>query len=309
MHQSNRREFIQTTSTALLGLSIASGAYAAKQSEPRSAFKIGLATNSFKIPFRKREITIYDLFRIAREEYDIGLVDFKTTMLGVPDLSMVNRLNKEAQKYKVEIPYILVAGDGYFGGREEKTRRQAFEYHSKWFPIARDLGCKYIRVDWRGTGTKASTARDPERLRQVIKRTAPGMRELAEMGEKYGVGIALENHMGLSGFPKILLSLVKAIGADNLRTFLDFGNFEKGINRYEGTDMMMPTTEMVCAKCHDFDDKGNETRTDYERMFQIIFDKHHFKGNIHIEYEGKKTPPKEGVHMCVQLLNRLRKQG
>ena len=48
----------------------------------------------------------------------------------------------------------------------------------------------------------------------------------------------------------------------------------------------MPFAKGVSAKSHDFDDKGNETQTDYRKMLEIVLNKHKYRGYIGIEYEG-----------------------
>ena len=69
---------------------------------------------------------------------------------------------------------------------------------------------------------------------------------------------------------------------------------------------MMPYARAVSAKCHDFDDEGNETGTDFERMLEIVVDQHEYHGYIGIEYEGRRLPEREGIRACRDLLIRLR---
>ncbi len=50
----------------------------------------------------------------------------------------------------------------------------------------------------------------------------------------------------------------------------------------------MPFAKGVSAKSHDFDDKGNETQTDYRRMMEIVLDAG-YRGYVGIEYEGEQA--------------------
>jgi sugar phosphate isomerase/epimerase len=68
---------------------------------------------------------------------------------------------------------------------------------------------------------------------------------------------------------------------------------------------MMPYAKGVSAKSHDFDDKGNETHTDYRRMLKIVKDAG-FKGYIGIEYEGRKLSEPEGIRATKKLLEKVR---
>ena len=67
---------------------------------------------------------------------------------------------------------------------------------------------------------------------------------------------------------------------------------------------MMPYAKAVSAKSHDFDAAGNETRTDYKRMMQIVLGAR-FSSWVGIEYEGEKLPEAEGVRATLALLKRM----
>ena len=304
MPHHSRRDFLATTTGAVFAGALLPRLSAADS--PRSHFKVGLATLSFLRTFRAGEIGIYDFFKLAREDLGIGILDFKQNVLGVPSLAVVDRLNLEREKYDCRIDYLLAGDEGRLASRDADERARSLEYHDKWFPIARDLGCKAIRADWHGPDTGAGTITDKERVRAVIERSVPVFKTLCERAARYGLGIRLENHGGISGYPEVLLELLEKVNAPNLATFVDFGNFPKDVDKYAAVDQMMPTVDMVTAKCYDFDEKGEEKYTDFERMFKIIFDKHHFKGNIHIEWEGKRMTDMEGVEACLALLRRLR---
>ena len=43
-------------------------------------------------------------------------------------------------------------------------------------------------------------------------------------------------------------------------------------DRYEGVRKMMPYAKGISAKTHQYDEKGNETETDYFNIFKIIRD-------------------------------------
>ncbi|MBC7921693.1 MAG: hypothetical protein H7Z75_11480 [Ferruginibacter sp.] len=56
-------------------------------------------------------------------------------------------------------------------------------------------------------------------------------------------------------------------------------------NKYDGVTRMMPYAKGVSAKMHVFDEKGNDTETDFAWMLKIVKDSG-FKGFIGVEYEG-----------------------
>jgi sugar phosphate isomerase/epimerase len=88
------------------------------------------------------------------------------------------------------------------------------------------------------------------------------------------------------------------------RLMPDFGKM-KNDDPYGGTEAMMPYSDGVSAKSHDFDSGGNEVGFDYVRLMKTVVDSG-FNGIVSIEYEGKELPPVEGVRATQKLLERLR---
>ena len=68
---------------------------------------------------------------------------------------------------------------------------------------------------------------------------------------------------------------------------------------------MMPWAKAVSAKSHDFDERGEETATDFERMMRIVLDTG-YRGWVGIEYEGERLGEAEGIRATQKLLERVR---
>jgi hypothetical protein len=68
---------------------------------------------------------------------------------------------------------------------------------------------------------------------------------------------------------------------------------------------MMPFAKGVSAKSHDFDDKGDETHTDYYKMMKIVGDAG-YTGFVGIEYEGSKLSEADGIKATKKLLEKIR---
>ena len=77
-------------------------------------------------------------------------------------------------------------------------------------------------------------------------------------------------------------------------------------DRYKGVKELMPFAKAVSAKSHDFDEDGNETRTDYMKMMKIVLDAG-YHGYVGIEYEGGKIGEIEGISATKKLLERVGK--
>ena len=72
-------------------------------------------------------------------------------------------------------------------------------------------------------------------------------------------------------------------------------------DRYKGVTELMPFAKAVSAKSNDFDEDGNETSTDYERMLKIVLDTG-YRGWIGVEYEGGGLSEADGIVRTRELL-------
>jgi L-ribulose-5-phosphate 3-epimerase len=92
-------------------------------------------------------------------------------------------------------------------------------------------------------------------------------------------------------------------------TLPDFGNFRIAdkiwYDRYKGTEELMPFAKGVSAKSHEFDDAGNETKTDYRKMLPIVLS-YGYRGWIGVEYEGSKHSEADGIKLTKTLLETVR---
>ena len=125
-----------------------------------------------------------------------------------------------------------------------------------------------------------------------------------------GINVIVENHGGLSSNGEWLVAVMKKVDMKTCGTLPDFGNFGLGdgktYDRYKGVTEMMPFAKGVSAKSHDFDDKGNETHTDYRKMMDIVVKKFKYAGFVGVEYEGGKLSEPDGIRATKKLLEVVR---
>ena len=215
------------------------------------------------------------------------------------DQTYLKELKKRSSDYGLTNVLIMCDGEGELGNPDEAKRKQAVENHYKWVDAAKFLGCHSIRVNAYSTGTW-------EQQRDLA---ADGLARLTEYGSKMKINIIVENHGGLSSNGKWLTEVMKKVGNKRCGTLPDFGNFRLGNNqeydRYLGVTEMMAFAKGVSAKSHDFDDKGDETHTDYYKMMKIVGDAG-YTGFVGIEYEGSKLSEPDGIKATKKLLEKIR---
>lgn len=223
------------------------------------------------------------------------------------DAEYLAEMNKRASDHGVEQLLIMCDGEGNLGDPDEGRRARAVENHRKWLDAAETLGCHCIRVNAASAGT----------YEEQQKLAADGLRRLCELADPYDLNVVVENHGGLSSNGAWLAGVMEKTAHPRVGTLPDFGNFcmdwsraseaDAWYDRYQGTAELMPWAKAVSAKSHDFDDQGNETKTDYVRMMRIVKDAG-YRGWVGVEYEGSRLDPRAGSLATKKLLERVRDQ-
>ncbi len=275
----------------------------AVSTRPVDAFKISLAQWSLHKSFfgqkgsEKRDPIQFAV--ISKKEFGIDAIEYVNQFYKgkKKDEAYLKDLKKVADDAGVKSLLIMCDGEGALGDADEKKRTQAIENHYRWVEWAKFLGCHSIRVNAQttGNGTREEKA----------KMAADGLRRLSEFGAKHQIGVIVENHGGLSSDGEWLAGVMKLVDNKYCGTLPDFGNFG-AYDRYKGVDELMPFAKGVSAKSHDFDAKGNETKTDYRKMMDIVVKKHKYSGYIGVEYEGGKLSEPEGIKATKKLLETVR---
>ena len=292
----DRRTFLKAAGAAAATAALPAAAVARG---PDPVFKISLAQWSLHKAFFGKSLDPLKFAEIAKSDYGIEAVEYVNQfyMGKKKDDGYLKDLKKVADDAGVRSVLIMCDSEGALGDPDDKKRRQAVENHFRWVEWAKYLGCHSIRVnaDAKGKGSREEQA----------KRVVDGLRSLTEFGAGHGIGVIVENHGGLSSDGEWLAGVMKAVDNKYCGTLPDFGNFGK-YDRYKGVDELMPFAKGVSAKSHDFDDKGNETHTDYRKMLDIVVTKHHYHGFLGIEYEGSKLSEPEGIKATKKLLETIR---
>lgn len=303
-NQLSRRDLLKMTAAGAVAAALPAALAGADSKEP-PLFKISLAEWSLNKSLFGRtdwKITNLDFARVAKEEFGIEAIEYVNQFFKdkAKDMTYLADLKKRADDLGVKQLLIMCDGEGALGDADEKKRMTAVENHYKWVEAAKYLGCHSIRVNAQSGGT----------YEEQIERAADGLRKLSEFGDKHEINVIVENHGGNSSDGEWLAKVMKKVNHKRCGTLPDFGNFNIGggkvYDRYKGVDELMPFAKAVSAKSHDFDESGNETKTDYKKMMEIVVKKHNYHGYCGIEYEGSRLSEKDGINATKKLLERVR---
>lgn len=290
----SRREFLRNLGLVAAGVTIAPSldVFAAK----KSWFDISLAEWSLHKKLFKGDLKNIDFPEYTAKNFGIYGVEYVNQFFKdkAQDMTYLKDLNNRAKDNGVKNVLIMIDGEGSLGDRDETKRLKAVENHHKWIDAANFLGCRAIRVNAAGEGTKE------EVKDQVVK----SLSSLADYGKKGKINVIVENHGGISSHGDWLADVLKTVNKKNCGSLPDFGNFYE-YDRYQGVTDLMPYAKGVSAKSHAFDAKGNETGIDYAKMMDIV-KKAGYRGYVGIEFEGDKISEDEGIKLTKALLERFK---
>jgi sugar phosphate isomerase/epimerase len=314
----NRRHFLAAsgataafalTSGVATGISLPSALAGSIAPAKEELFQISLAEWSLHRALKAGKLDNLDFPAVTKDEFGINAVEFVNQFFKdkAEDKKYLGELKQRCSDIDVTPLLIMIDGEGRLGDPNEKARMQAVENHYKWVSAAKFLGCHSIRVN-AGSGGG---------YQEQAKLAADGLRRLSEHAAPQGINVLVENHGGLSSNGQWLAQVIRKVGMENCGTLPDFGNFRIGkakpggedvwYDRYLGMAALMPFAKAVSAKSHDFDEDGNEQKTDFMKVMEIVLDAG-YRGYVGIEYEGGGLSEYDGVKATKKLLEKCRQQ-
>ncbi|MCZ6672675.1 MAG: TIM barrel protein [Verrucomicrobia bacterium] len=295
----NRRTFLKrTTGICMTGLVISPWTIANGQALSSELYTIGLSMYSLRFLFKDGSLEVFDYPAFARDTFGITELDVWDGAFPPDrktDPTYYQELKRHADKAGTNI-FLLMAGPVDARGKTRKDHVAQGALFEGAVENAVILGSKYVRVFLK--------APDIDR-NEALTHSIDTLKPIVSYAKHRGIIIAIEP--GASEWAKqgdFLADLAREFDDPNLRLMPDFGKM-KDHDPYGGTEAMMPYASGVSAKSHDFDADGNEVNFDYERLMKTVVDSG-FRGIVAIEYEGKVTPPVEGVLATKKLLQRVR---
>jgi len=348
MNMESRRKFLRNSAVFALGgvllpkhLTKANSAlfnsYTDQKITGKLDFEISLAEFSFAGQLMSGKMSNMEFPARAKNEFGIQVLEYVSGFFNEKhtDSTYLKELKQRCDDLGMKNNLIMVDGAN-IADLDPAKRKLAVESHYAWVDAAKFLGCSSIRVNL-GDTSKAITGAPDDPPAEAAIAAAEGYRMLLEYAKKQNMDVIVENHFGNSTDIDWLIGVIKAVNMSNSGLLPDFGNFcrqrskpetndLKGMlstkciqesDKYEGVKKMMPYVKGISAKTHKFDEKGNETETDFFRMFRIIKDAG-FKGYVGIEYEGGLynlydpssgyLSDSEGIKATKTLLERVRKE-
>lgn len=286
----NRRDFIKKTAVASAAIGLALKSQAAETSATEPLFHISLAEWSINKPLFAGKIDHLDFPLLARQ-HGIDAVEYVNQffMDKATDKAYLREIKLRADNEGVRSVLIMCDREGELGNAEESVRIQTVENHKKWVEAAKYLGCHAIRINGYST---VQWSKKPADFTESQRLVADGLHRMCEFADSYDIDVLIENHGGFSSNGKWLAGVMKQAAHKRAGTLPDFGNFrlngrekEKpaSYDSYLAIKELMPFAKGVSVKTTVWDDKGNQSPLDYDRMLSIVLEAG-FRGYCGIEY-------------------------
>ena len=254
-----RRAFLATSTAAVASGMLRSAERPTKDDISLAAWSLN---QSFFVGKRWKNL---DLPKIAREQFNVGGLEFVNQFFENPTLNYQNQLKRNLSDNGVTPVLIMVDSEGNLAAADRQERIQATIAHRKWIDVASYLGCHAIRCNMRGG------AKDWKSDADLVARAAESFNELLEYASDADLNIVVENHGGASSDPDVLVNLMKAVGSDHFGTLPDFGNINPGDNREEVVRKLVPYAKGISVKASWTAD-GASAGWDLEKLLKICME-------------------------------------
>lgn len=296
----NRRAFLSTAAMGMAGAGMAAvvpGYLKQTRNNKELFFELSLSQFSLASQFWSKKLDPLDFAAKTKKDFGIKGLDYCSMFFAdkAKDVQYLNELKKRSADNGCYNLRIMVDGEGVLGDLNASERQKAIEKHYKWMDAAALLGCPMIRVNVEGEGDPA----------EVAKAAEDSLNKLIGYGKKSSVDVIVENHIGISCNGAWLANVMLQMNNKHCGVLADFGNFcinrtkpeaqtidaymktkcLEEYDRYKGITELMPYAKGVHAKSHVFDSNGDDTETDFYKMFRII-KASGYHGWVSIEYEG-----------------------
>lgn len=258
-------------------------------------YEIGLSMYSLRqlFPSSGGELDVLDYPKFAKETFGITQIDVWSG--GFPeekrdDPAYYRELKKRADAVGSNFFLLMTTA---VKSEASDVEKQAQKFNQQ-VDFAEILGAKYVRVF-------LSTPKEVERS-ESLRKSAAALKPIADYAQSKGHIVVIEPMPGNYSEDGVYLAdLAKSMNHPSLRLMPDFGKMD---DPYGGTIAMMPYTDVVSAKSHEFTQDGMSREFDYPRLMKSVVDAG-FSGIVAIEYEGHELGPVEGVKATQKLLQQL----
>jgi sugar phosphate isomerase/epimerase len=268
---------------------IAHGVYASERPGNKAEFnkmvrkpKISLNLYSFNQWLQEGTIQLEEVVRFCAEEDYLAIDPTAYYFPGYPDVPDDRYLFKF--KHIVFENSLEISGSGIrnnFSDPDPIHRQQDIRMIENWLVASQKMGIPVLRV-FAGSGVP-----DPGEKKKALAWMMEDFKRCAELGGKYGVIIALQNHNEFIKTADEVIEILETVDSPWFKLHLDIGSFTVR-NVYEEIGKVIPyavnwqVKELVTID-------GKKVEPDFERILRMIRE-HGYEGYLPLETLGPGNP-------------------
>lgn len=299
MARLSRKEFLVTSGIGLFAPSALLSGTKRKEFKPENPYKIKLTLNaySFNAPLRSGEMSVDDLLEAAAK-FNFDAVDLTAYYIPeypkVPSDKVLYEIKRKAFLLGLDISGTGVRNDFTI---EDKTKRnEQFDYIEGWIRAATVLDAPVVRIFAGRENPEGYTWK--EKSSWVVE----GIQRCCELGEKYGVLIALQNHNDFIFTAEQCLEIYHQIDSSWFGLMVDIGSLRQS-NPYEETKKLAPYAITWQIKENVYFNEKVE-RTDFKKIIEIVKNSG-YRGYLPVETLGEGDPHEKIKKMLQEITEAL----
>lgn len=293
----NRREFLHTGAGAVIGSTrLANSTSAAKPDSPLRApflkMRLSLAAYSMRnfmqqnwpTPRKRKPNAGFTMTQFVDYCAKLELDGCELTSYFFPKTvtpAYLAKLRIHALWSRLEVSGTAIGND--FCVKEGPAREKQLAMCRQWIDYAAVMGAPAIRI-FAGKVPKGDTEA------KAIERCTAGINASLDYAAQKGVGLALENHGGITATPKQMLRIIEGVKPSPwFGVNFDSGNFRTD-DPYRDLATIAPYAINAQIKVS-VTRKGKKEDADLKRSMQILHDAG-YRGWVALEYEEREDPYK-----------------
>ncbi|SHE36614.1 Sugar phosphate isomerase/epimerase [Caldanaerobius fijiensis DSM 17918] len=260
--------------------------------------KLSMVSSCFYKPFRENGMTMIDVIKVAKEIFDIDMVEMvhwmtyaNTNPENVNTRENMDNIKEALNKYGVAVLNMCI-DVGNISQLDKGKRREDIEKIKEWIDWAAYLGSRAARPH---------AGFQPEGMLD-LNITVDSFKELCDYAGEKGLNVLMENFDGVASDPDNMIEIFERVNRPNFKIIADFDNFPAEI-RYQGLDKIFDLDiHSVHVKTFEFDEQGEQIKYDFSKCIEIV-KKHNYRGYMSVEYEGQGNSI-EGIKKTIALLKK-----
>ncbi len=262
----------------------------------KNPIKISLNAYSFNKELRAGSWTLLDLIDFCKEQGFDALDPTGYYFPGYPEVptdSYINEFKRKAFLAGIEISGTGIRND--FANADPSKRKADLMLIESWCGVASKLGAPLLRVF---PGKKIKDNRDKN---TVILQVIEELKQACEIGEKYGVMIAMQNHNDFLISSEEIIQVLEGVNSKWLGLYLDIGSLPFR-DVYEEIETLIKYAITWQIKEQVWEN-GRKVSVNYNRLMEIIH-KANYIGYLPLE-TLQSDPTKNIPVMIDEIRDRL----